>query len=708
MICPTCIETFQQAIDKFKPDGLVRQTPHHRTVQGFSASVKQDCYLCTLLWNTLEVVPDWWPTFKSSWDKYQPSPDDDDWDLVVTSLGLRGLGWKGQPQSKSYDISIACHMPTQSRATYTVTMMTFCRHLSPAQPLPLSLLLAGLWLKNCAGSHERCNSRQEDDGWHPTRLLSIGQNERLETTMRLINTTHEKPTEPYGTVTHRWGFTVEDKERVILTQATYPMLAKGILLSSMPRLFQDIITFAYQLGLRYMWIDAFCIFQDNNNNDWQRESSLMQKVYTNSYCNISAADAISWSESLVNPRNTGLIASPVIELKRSREDGTPVPAPQQYLVFDPTFWKREVTEALVNTRGWVLQERVLSPRILHFGKRQLMWECCEHSAAETFPDGLHPRIIEAGRTMYKDNDLFFDTKFSYAEQKGDELNLYHLWARLVESYTACELTFQSDKLVACSGLAKIIQARIDDEYVAGMWRKYLEHELLWQPCLPHPSQPRSALLPTDKKKSHLPSWTWASIDRPCTRDPVRYYDNLLFKVEHVGLTYATDDPTGDILPGARLHLRGILMPTKLLQTTHEQPETYWRIVIEGIQLEGVTRYVERFIRAREPFKDGFPVSLNRYQETFEEENENQRIFAMPAWKNTYGIGTQRSLMAILLFRLLDAEKGVYERLGIFKQYDKNCDLVLAMRADVNGEKKEERERVPCVEFREGMHSFVVV
>ncbi|KAK3947210.1 hypothetical protein QBC32DRAFT_354997 [Pseudoneurospora amorphoporcata] len=222
------------------------------------------------------------------------------------------------------------------------------------------------------------------------------------------------------------------------------------------------------------------------------------------------------------------------------------------------------------------------------------------------------------------------------------------------------------------------------------------------------SQPTEPLSSGRSDRKNLPSWTWASIDRPCTRDPVRYYDNLLFKVEHVDLSYATDDPTGDILPGGRLHLRGILMPAKLIPTTHEQPEIYWKIIIEGIELEGVTRYVERFIRAREPFKDGSPVSLNHFQENFDVENAKGKSFAMPAWKNTYGISTQRSLMAILLCRLLDAEKGMYERLGLFKQYDENCNLVLAMRADVNGERKKERERVPCAEFREGMHSFIVV
>lgn len=56
-----------------------------------------------------------------------------------------------------------------------------------------------------------------------------------------------------------------------------------------------------------------------------------------------------------------------------------------------------------------------------------------------------------------------------------------------------------------------------------------------------------------------------------------------------------------------------------------------------------------------------------FHENPNEENETERTFAMPAWTAASGIGTQRSLMmAILLFRYLDAERGVHERLGIFK------------------------------------------
>ncbi|KAK3402148.1 heterokaryon incompatibility protein-domain-containing protein [Sordaria brevicollis] len=621
--------------------------------------------------------------------EYQPSPDN------------RGRVWEGRAatcfyltenvpkelrEGRFYDLLVQCVLPTRRGAGYSVTFhielldghsfVTLTHYSSPK-----SLLLARSWLDECVQTHERCRSRQEDTSWCPTRLLNIAQNERLETTVRLINTDQEKPAGPYGTVTHRWGFTDDDKERVVLTQATYPTLFKGILLSSMPRLFQDIITVAHELGLRYIWIDAFCIFQDNNNNnDWHRESSLMQRVYSNSYCNMSAADANSCSGSLVKARKTSLIAPAVAEHNDKK-----------CIVWDPIFWRREVILALVNTRGWVLQERVLSPRVLHFGKRQIIWECCEHSAAESFPAGVHPRIFESQHTLSKERDLFFDTKRTYADREGEELKLYYLWANLVESYSACKLTFQSDKLVACSGLAKIIQARIKDKYVVGMWRRYLEHELLWVP------RPLGA---SQKKTNHLPSWTWASLDGRCERDPVQYYDTFLYKVESVNLQYASDDPTGDILPEGRLHLRGILMPTILVQTTHDQPDLYWKVIIEDVELEGSTRYVHRFVKA-EPYRDGSPVWLNHYQKSFDVENTEGKIFAMPAWMNTYGIGTQRSVMTILLFRLLNAENALYERLGIFKQCDESCKLIFAMREDANGERRKSRERVPCVEFKRG-------
>lgn len=44
--------------------------------------------------------------------------------------------------------------------------------------------------------------------------------------------------------------------------------------------------------------------------------------------------------------------------------------------------------APVNIRAWVVQERLLAPRVLHFGQTQVIWECRELSACELYPHGL--------------------------------------------------------------------------------------------------------------------------------------------------------------------------------------------------------------------------------------------------------------------------------------------------------------------------------
>jgi len=55
---------------------------------------------------------------------------------------------------------------------------------------------------------------------------------------------------------------------------------------------QDTMKFARRLGIQYLWIDALCIIQEGDNgDDWEREALLMDKVYCNAYCNISA----TWS-----------------------------------------------------------------------------------------------------------------------------------------------------------------------------------------------------------------------------------------------------------------------------------------------------------------------------------------------------------------------------------------------------------------------------
>jgi hypothetical protein len=121
-----------------------------------------------------------------------------------------------------------------------------------------------------------------------------------------------------------------------------------------------------------------------------------------------------------------------------------------------------VKDAHINTRGWVMQERLLSPRALHFGEHQLYWECREKRASETNPDGLE---------IYGDGVPFKGLA------KGPHGVLS--WTQLVMAYSKCALSYPSDKLVAFSAIARSYATHLSDEYVAGMWRSRLHNDLLW-------------------------------------------------------------------------------------------------------------------------------------------------------------------------------------------------------------------------------------
>ena len=59
-----------------------------------------------------------------------------------------------------------------------------------------------------------------------------------------------------------------------------------------------------------------------------------------------------------------------------------------YDCIDRELWLREVSQSPLGRRAWVVQERLLAPRVIHFGANQLFWECNGLKACELYPNGL--------------------------------------------------------------------------------------------------------------------------------------------------------------------------------------------------------------------------------------------------------------------------------------------------------------------------------
>jgi len=71
-----------------------------------------------------------------------------------------------------------------------------------------------------------------------------------------------------------------------------------------------------------------------------------------------------------------------------------------YSCIDFCLWQDEVSDALLNRRAWVVEERLLSPRILHFGSNQLLWECYESAACESFLGRIPAKVLSHDVKQY--------------------------------------------------------------------------------------------------------------------------------------------------------------------------------------------------------------------------------------------------------------------------------------------------------------------
>lgn len=143
-------------------------------------------------------------------------------------------------------------------------------------------------------------------------------------------------------------------------------------------------------------------------------------------------------------------------------------------------------------RAWFYQERTLSPRIVHFGKDQLFWECKSKVLSE---DGLSEENV----TPEKDNE---NGSYYFLPFKSSFKNETRSWRKCIQDYSKLQLTYESDRLPAVAAVAKrMMDLRKNDTYVAGMWKNSLLQDLGWE-C--------SEQRPFTRLETYIPSWSWAS------------------------------------------------------------------------------------------------------------------------------------------------------------------------------------------------------
>lgn len=284
------------------------------------------------------------------------------------------------------------------------------------------LPIASFWLNLCRAYHPKCNT-SVSPGFTPTRLVDLTSSRpRLRTFLT------GQPGVGYATLSHCWGVT----RRPVLTESELDLFHDYIPTAALSKTFLDAINVAKHIGLYFIWIDSLCIIQDSI-DDWRQEAATMSDVYRNSELNISAAGAADGTDGCFFDRKDDWKC----EISMGSGERT-----ARYLCLPFEFEIYSLDDMPLMKRAWVLQERLLAPRTLHFAKSQLFWECNELHACRLLPHGYD----NWGR----------NTKI---QRTGDIRDALRKWKSIVTEYSMCKLTKDKDKLIAISGIARVMRAK---------------------------------------------------------------------------------------------------------------------------------------------------------------------------------------------------------------------------------------------------------
>ena len=354
----------------------------------------------------------------------------------------------------------------------------------------------------------------------PTRVVDVGRGEdqepRLVLTADLNSPEHHlnNAAHPYLALSHCWGLTMPPA--AITTSSIIADRFQAISMASLTRTFADFVNIARKLHVQYVWLDSLCIIQDSK-EDWEKEAAQMASVYSNAYCTVAASSSPDGSGGCHVDVDSEPCGPVTLSINDTDKNDNQVVKRVRVFSMSSTPITSILQQDPLNGRAWTYQERELSNRILHFSKDSVRWECRSLKASLQFPwqdttafNG-HLRTFDVGQIQPRKPDQQPTDK----QQKGKD---QEAWFAAVLEYTGRALTKQSDVLPAFSGIARTVQSRTGDRYLAGLWYSNLIHCLCWasawHPTGKNPIFDPQRLEPTTHTRPAeylAPSWSWAGI-----------------------------------------------------------------------------------------------------------------------------------------------------------------------------------------------------
>lgn len=273
------------------------------------------------------------------------------------------------------------------------------------------------WLNHCQASHEECSKPNP-----PQFSLTLIDCQRRQ----LVDS---ESTVSYVALSYVWGNVLPNR------------LEDGRLPRDVPAVIRDAMDITQSLGYRYLWVDAYCI----NQNNTRLKHIQLQNMHSIYRCaEVTLVDAVGSDSTfgLAGSTSTPRIPSHQINISAQGYEISSCMKNRARLKISP--W---------NQRAWTYQEALLSRRLILFDHDQFHLECSLHHGSESL--GSYHRA-EKRSSLFVGHYYLHNGPGARQREQSQSLGFveqYLSYRLRVLDYTRRSLTLDTDSL---NGFAAII------------------------------------------------------------------------------------------------------------------------------------------------------------------------------------------------------------------------------------------------------------
>ena len=275
---------------------------------------------------------------------------------------------------------------------------------------------------------------------------------------------------------------------------------------------RDAIQCVSELGERYLWVDALCIIQDDEEHK-SFQIQQMDRVYGCALLTLIHAPPdlgyhVETYKGFVGYRK----GSRIIKQDTCQVQGMEllIPLSDVDSVILGSRW---------SSRAWTYQEERLSRRKLYFTGAQMYFQCsCALFCEDTVGEGKDPSaFIYPGTNLWNLGGLYsslWDNQKNAATWLSrtpidDPVEAVLAYSRLLDQFSGRQMSNPRDIIASFEGVLSVFRKSLKTDFWFGLPEKYLDETLLWIEA--GPSLRRNISI-TPSSKMKFPSWSWAGWD----------------------------------------------------------------------------------------------------------------------------------------------------------------------------------------------------